>query len=62
MTQAELEEAVAQATGESLRTVRHRGFSLFTPLRVFDPDDASQADPQVIDWDDLQAQRTRAAA
>jgi len=52
MTQAELEQAVADATGESLQTVRRRGFSIVQPLEVFDPDDACDPQPpQVIDWD-----------
>lgn len=62
MSQAELEEAVARATGESLGTIRRHGFSLVTPLKVFDPDDATQAEPQVIDWDAVQARHWRSAA
>ena len=62
MSQSEIDEAVAEATGESVRTIRRRGFSLFTPLKVFDPDENCQAEPQVLDWDDVQARRTLAAA
>ncbi len=42
MTQRELERELARATGESLATIRHRGFSLVEP-----PDDG----PQTVDWD-----------
>ena len=38
MTQQQLDREVAQATGESLATVRRHGFSLVTPLSIFDPD------------------------
>jgi len=61
MSQSEVDRAVADATGESLSTIRRRGFSLVTPLTLFDPDDAS-AQPQIVDWDRLEADRyTRAA-
>lgn len=44
MTLAEFEQEVALATGESIDTIRERGFSLveMPPL-----------DPQVIDWDEV---------
>jgi hypothetical protein len=62
MTQAELNQEVADATGESLRTIRRRGFSVFTPLQVFDPDGDDLALPQIVDWDLLQAQQQGRAA
>ena len=63
MTQAELNEAVAEATGESVRTIRRRGFSVVTPLQVFDPDeDDSHIFPNIIDWDELERQQRRFAA
>ena len=62
MSQSELEEAVAHVTGESIRTIRRHGFSLVTPLRVFDPDENYQAEPQIVDWDAVQARRLRPAA
>ena len=68
MTRSEFEREVASATGESLDTVRNRGFSL-----VEVPDTGLL--PQFVDWDQLypteplrkpisrrQAQRERAAA
>ena len=61
MSQSEVDRAVADATGESLSTIRRRGFSLVTPLTLFDPDD-TLAQPQIVDWDQLEADRyTRAA-
>ena len=49
MTHAEFEEEVARATGESLCTIRQRGFSLV---------DVHNRPPQVVDWDALDAKRT----
>ncbi len=42
MTQNELEREVARATGESVATIRSRGFSLVDP---------SELGPHVMDWD-----------
>ena len=63
MTQTELNHAVAEATGESVQTIRRRGFSIVTPLSVFQPDDADDYSlPNVVDWDDLERQQRRFAA
>lgn len=62
MTQAELNQAVAEATGESLGTIRRRGFSV-VPLQMGEPEDQDDtALPGVVDWDSLQRQQRRAAA
>jgi hypothetical protein len=45
MTQRELERELADMTGESVGTIRSRGFSLVEP-----PD----LEPLVVDWDELQ--------
>ena len=45
MTQAELEREVAETTGESVCTIRNRGFSL-----VVMPDRG----PLTVDWDQVQ--------
>jgi hypothetical protein len=45
MTQAEFERELSRATGESLGTLRNRGFQLIEP-----PD----LSPLMIDWDELQ--------
>ena len=62
MTQQQLDRAVADATGESLATIRRHGFSLVTPLSVFDPDADEMAQPQVLDWDQVEAMRYAPAA
>jgi hypothetical protein len=59
MSQQELESAISQATGESLRTIRRRGFSLERPLED-DADLALYQAPQTVDWDALDAQRRAA--
>ncbi len=62
MTQCQLEREVAGVTGESLATIRRHGFSLVTPLTLFDPDSEGSAEPQTVDWDQLDADRIRPAA
>ena len=47
MTQAELNRAVARATGESTREIARRGFVLLTPVPV-------EREPLVVDWDHVQ--------
>jgi hypothetical protein len=62
MTQAQLDYAVARATGESLRTVRSLGFGQADPKVVcFDPEPLLGR-PQSIDGDapDRQPARTLA--
>ena len=61
MSQSEIDRSVAEATGESVSTIRRRGFSLVTPLTLFDPDE-NLAQPQVVDWDRLEAERFGRAA
>lgn len=63
MTQAELNQAVADATGESVSTIRRRGFSVVTPLQVFDPDQNEDYTlPNVVDWDALEREQRRYVA
>ena len=63
MTQAELNQAVADATGESVRTIHRRGFSVVTPLQVFDPDrNEDYTLPNVVDWDALEREQRRYVA
>jgi len=52
MTQAELDRAVAEATGESVRTIVHHGFVLLTAGPV-------EREPLVVDWDELDADTKR---
>jgi hypothetical protein len=48
MTQAELERELSHATGESLATIRHRGFQLV---------ESPTPEPLTVDWDELDAER-----
>jgi len=48
MTHAQMERELAHATGESLTTIRSRGFQLVEPPVL---------SPQLVDWDELDAQR-----
>jgi len=61
MTQQQLDREVAAKMGESVDTIRRRGFSLVTPLRLFDPDAEEMSDPQTVDWDEVDYGRRRAA-
>ncbi|KAA0134456.1 hypothetical protein FYZ48_20395 [Gimesia chilikensis] len=57
MTQQDLDQAVATATGEDVRAIRQRGFSLANPLKVnFDPEPDLRP-PQSVDWDELSLQQ-----
>ena len=57
MSQKHLNEMVAEATGEDLCVIRHRGFSIADPMNVnFDPE-PDDLPPQVIDWDEIDLQR-----
>ncbi len=51
MTQTQLERAVADATGESLATIRRRGFGFVDAEALCDTEDLDP--PQVVDWDAL---------
>lgn len=60
MTQQDLDRAIASRTGESLKTIRRRGFSIVKPqLKNFDPE-PDLLPAQVVDWDE--ADRKRRAA
>ncbi len=50
MTQAELNRAVASATGESISTIARMGFVELTASPI-------EHEPQVVDWDELQSHR-----
>jgi hypothetical protein len=56
MTQSQLDRAVAAATGETLSTIRRRGFSATEPTSVNKRSRPRR--PQVVDWDALDADRT----
>lgn len=48
MTQAEMERELADVTGESVGTIRHRGFQLVEPPVSY---------PRMVDWDSLNEER-----
>jgi len=51
MTQQEIDDQVATATGESLSEIRHLGFGIADPLRPdYDPEPRR---PLVFNWDTL---------
>ena len=52
MSPCELERAVAEATGETRREIRRRGFQLLSETEATDDVDAA-----VVDWDALEAER-----
>ena len=57
MTQAEINRAVSQATGEPIREIRRRGFIIADELVVaYNPEPWDLA-PQTVDWDDVESRR-----
>lgn len=56
MNQADLNRAVARATGESVSTIKRLGFLLADSTDPLDPESDDHG-PHVIDWDELHAQR-----
>ncbi len=51
MSQDQLDRAVSDATGESLRTIRRRGFSIIDPSVTDFDTEPNDLPAQVIDWD-----------
>lgn len=60
MKQADLNRAVAHATGETVSTIKRLGFLLADPTETLDPD-AEALGPYVIDWDELAMRRNEVA-
>ncbi len=59
MIQTGIDQAVAEATGETLCDVQRMGFSLADPDFVtFDPEPFPP--PQIVNWDDLELARNTA--
>ena len=52
MTQSQLDREVADATGESIKTIAQRGFNLITPAS-----NERDREPLVVNWDQLESQR-----
>jgi len=57
MTQAELDQHLARITGESLATIRSRGFSLVDSTIASSDCDADDLGPQIYDWEAGQSGR-----
>lgn len=62
MKQSDVDRAVAHATGETVGTIRRRGFGEMVMLAVFDPEPDAALQPQTVDWDQLDAERYAPAA
>ena len=61
MTQMQLDQLVAAATGEDVRAISQRGFTIADLSEVnFDPE-PDQRMPQVLDWDELEQERREVA-
>lgn len=58
MYASELSRAVAQATGESIRTVQRLGFSLVKEFPE-EVEDEVCFGPNLVDWDEVEAGRTQ---
>jgi len=60
MSQMQLDRLVANATGEDVRAIRQRRFSVANLFDVdFDPE-PNDLPPQMIDWDELDRERNLA--
>ena len=59
MKQADLNRAVARATGETVETIKRLGFLLASPEETLDPD-SPDLGPRVLDWDALEIERRQA--
>ena len=57
MRQADLDRAVARATGETIATIKRLGFLLDDPVAETDELHPEVCDAVVIGWDMLQTQR-----
>ena len=61
MRQADINRAVARATGESVRTVSELGFSLVDPCCVDHDPEPCHIEDLIVDWDQLELQRSFAS-
>ena len=58
MTAAQIARAVSRATGETVREIRHLGFSLADSWDLDRDSEDVERSPQVIDWDEFESTRT----
>ena len=61
MTQAELDREVSRTTGESMGIIRQHGFSILPLSEGPREEEVQEAGPQLVDWDELDGLRRRAA-
>ena len=59
MTAAQINRAVSQVTGESIREIRHLGFQIADSPPCDRDSEADDQPPQIVDWDELDCQRQR---
>jgi hypothetical protein len=57
MNQSELDRQVAQATGESVHLIRHRGFHAMEANAAGEFASTDSRPPMVVDWDALEIER-----
>ena len=57
MNRRQFEMAVALATGESRREIRHRGFRLAAPRQLDQEPLFEDRPPMIVDWDAVDACR-----
>ena len=57
MKQADFNRSLSRATGESVRTIRRMGFSLFCPDERPEELEVVGTEPQTVDWDQFEADR-----
>ena len=56
MQQRDLDRAVARATGETVSTIKQRGFLLADQSNRSDTEEPDY-EPHIVDWDELDVQR-----
>ena len=61
MKQNDLNRSLSRVTGESVRTIKRLGFTLFDPGANDAEPDTIDLPPQVVDWDRLELDRIRLA-
>jgi len=57
MTQAQIDYAVAQSTGEDINTIEQLGFIPLSPRPIELELDDDRRPPLMVDWDELELER-----
>ena len=60
MPKPHLDDQIARLTGEDRRTIRRLGFSPLQPMPLQQHTDGDNRKPLVVDWDELELERTLA--